>query len=152
MNQHDISIAIETEENKVYYVRWSEMEDDKKQAFKQLLKTESYKEIGDLIKNIPKSHFYDRKPTASRSIFEPPTMTEPPQHVEQSSLGITGYDVDDEDTEKSVNDIYEKARNGDEKAIRMIAAWSTQGDKRAKTFLIQLSKTPEQLRKRVIIP
>jgi len=150
LEPHDISIAIETEENKIYYIHWSEMTPAQKNAFIGCLKNESYKEVGDLIKNIERSHFFNRSPitSTSPSILDPPTMIEPPQKLEQTSLGQT---EDFSGAELDVENVYKKAKEGCEKALRLIGEWSNQGDKKAKIFLIEISKTPERRRERVLI-
>lgn len=139
----NLSIAIETEKDKIYYISWNEMTDNQKEQFIRSLKTESYKEIGDLIKNIPKSHLLNRSPIRSLTttvvLDEQPTL-----HLEQKSLGmideVEGYDEhtpppEDQDVGITMKNTIEKAKEGCEKSIALLHAWAQSGDLQAKNAL-----------------
>lgn len=138
---------------KVIYVSLDRLCEVEKEALFAYLKNGEYEKAGEFMNKMEQSSEIitdHTKATTSRSIFEPPTLRDhPPQHVEQTSLGQIG-DQTFED-EQGIETVYERAKKGDEKSLRMIGAWANQGDKRAKIFLIEISKTPEQPRERIII-
>lgn len=146
MSAKDISLVIKTDDDTCFYIRLDDMEETERQTLLESLKQGDFTKSIKLLAAHKQSHFMTRN-KKKPSILHPPTLRDRPTHLEQTSLGQNA----DFGAEPDVASTYEKARNGDKKALRLIGEWANQGDKRAKTFLIQISKTPEQTRKRVII-
>lgn len=139
MSEKDVSIMIKTEDDTAFYIRLGDMEDSERQTLLEQLKQGNFKRAIKFMSEHEKSHFFNRGKEK---------RTKAPERLEQSSLGQT----EDFGKEPDIETVYQKAREGDPKSLRLVGAWANQGDKQAKIFLIQLSQTPERTRERVIIP
>jgi len=145
MEAKDISISVKLG-TKYVYVSLDKLTENERQTLFECLKNGDFERAGKFMNQCERTHELQTDRTKGCPSPERHRIAER-KFEQQTSLG----QKEDFGNEPDVEDTYEKAKNGDEKALRLIGAWANQGDKRAKIFLIQISKTPERPRERVMI-
>lgn len=141
----DVSISVKLG-TKYVYVSLDKLTENERQTLFECLKNGDFERAGQFMNQNEKTHELETDRTKA---YPSPERYYTPQHVEQTSLGQT----ETFGSEPDIETVYEKAEEGCEKSLRLIAEWSRQGDMKATMFLTKIASEskPTQPRKRVII-